>query len=244
MVRQRARPNWRRTVDLEAVDYSHLFLTRARFREIRQSAVTLQEVLDGLRSGDLRLHDEIVEFWRYTGPQPTWLWDGSDGQKRFAVADDNRVGCRGSCRRIAARPRCPADLPHIAACGRGHAVWAGRVSLLSGFLAALAEGGGGPCARSPRELRLGPPLRLCGPSIRRRCGPPSSRMGAGARTRSAHAGVTRSRVVGHLRRGTGTRSVGIERVLWLVAAGGGRSQPPGGLLGKGIGSHEFDDAQA
>jgi len=61
-------PNWRRTVDLEAVDYSHLFLTRARFREIRQSAVTLQEVLDGLGSGDLRLHDEIVEFWRYTGP--------------------------------------------------------------------------------------------------------------------------------------------------------------------------------
>jgi len=61
-------PNWRRTVDRQAVDYSHLFLTRARFREIRQSAVTLQEVLAGLGAGDLRLHDEIVELWRYAGP--------------------------------------------------------------------------------------------------------------------------------------------------------------------------------
>jgi hypothetical protein len=58
---------WRRTVDLGAADYSHLFLTRARFREIRQSAVTLQEVLAGIGSHDLRLHDEIVLFWRSAG---------------------------------------------------------------------------------------------------------------------------------------------------------------------------------
>ena len=61
-------PHWRRTVDLGEVDYSHLFLTRARFREIRQSAVTLQEVLDGLGPDDRRLHDEIVEMWRAAGP--------------------------------------------------------------------------------------------------------------------------------------------------------------------------------
>ena len=44
-------------------DYSHLFLTRAGLREIRQSAVTLRDVLDGLRHDDRRLHDEITEFW-------------------------------------------------------------------------------------------------------------------------------------------------------------------------------------
>lgn len=57
-------PHWRRTVDRSIVDYSHVFLTRARYREIRQSAVTLQEVLDGLTPTDRRLHDEIVQMWR------------------------------------------------------------------------------------------------------------------------------------------------------------------------------------
>ncbi len=56
--------HWRQTVDKGAVDYSHLFLTRVRSREIRQSTVTLQEVLDGLASDDRRLHDEIVDLWR------------------------------------------------------------------------------------------------------------------------------------------------------------------------------------
>ena len=60
-------PHWRRTVDLGDADYSRLFLTRARFQEIRQSAVTLQEVLDGLGPDDRRLHDEIVEMWREAG---------------------------------------------------------------------------------------------------------------------------------------------------------------------------------
>jgi hypothetical protein len=56
-------PQWRRTVDPTTADYSHLFLTRAGLREIRQSAVTLHKVLDGLRQDDRRLHDEIVELW-------------------------------------------------------------------------------------------------------------------------------------------------------------------------------------
>lgn len=60
--------HWRRTVDRATADYSHLFLTRAGLREIRQSAVTLEQVLDGLRPDDRRLHDEIVEFWRDPGP--------------------------------------------------------------------------------------------------------------------------------------------------------------------------------
>ena len=54
---------WRRTVDRAAVDYSHVFLTRARYRAVRQSTVTLQEVLDGLAPDDRRLHDEIVDLW-------------------------------------------------------------------------------------------------------------------------------------------------------------------------------------
>ena len=59
---------WRHTVDPATADYSHLFLTRARFREVRQSAVTLQDVLHGLSADDRRLHDEIVAFWTDTGP--------------------------------------------------------------------------------------------------------------------------------------------------------------------------------
>jgi hypothetical protein len=55
-------PNWKRTVDPEVADYSRLFLTRAKTKEVRQSEVTLQEVLDGLAPSDLRLHDEIVQL--------------------------------------------------------------------------------------------------------------------------------------------------------------------------------------
>lgn len=55
-------PHWRRTVDPAVVDYSHLFLTRAKNRELRQSAVTLHEVLDGLEPTDRRLHNEIVRM--------------------------------------------------------------------------------------------------------------------------------------------------------------------------------------
>lgn len=53
-------PNWKHTVDPSTADYSRLFLTRATIMEVRQSVVTLQEVLDGLAPTDRRLHDEIV----------------------------------------------------------------------------------------------------------------------------------------------------------------------------------------
>lgn len=56
--------HWKRTVDREAADYARLFITRAKTREIRQSAVTLHEVLEGLSPDDLRLHDEIVKILR------------------------------------------------------------------------------------------------------------------------------------------------------------------------------------
>lgn len=53
---------WKVTVDPNVADYSRLFVTWARTREIRQSKVTLQEVLDGLSPDDLRLHDEMVHI--------------------------------------------------------------------------------------------------------------------------------------------------------------------------------------
>ena len=55
-------PNWKRTVDPGAADYSRIFLTRAKVMEVRQPVVTLHEVLDGLEPTDLRLHDEIVQL--------------------------------------------------------------------------------------------------------------------------------------------------------------------------------------
>ena len=55
-------PNWKQKVDPEVADYSRLFLTRAKTKEVRQSEVTLQEVLDGLAPSDRRLHDEIVQL--------------------------------------------------------------------------------------------------------------------------------------------------------------------------------------
>lgn len=57
-------PNWTVTVDPSVADYSRLFITWAKTREIRQSAVTLQEVLDGLAADDFRLHDEMVKLVR------------------------------------------------------------------------------------------------------------------------------------------------------------------------------------
>ncbi|MCP2370898.1 hypothetical protein BJ978_001574 [Agromyces terreus] len=53
-------PNWNFIGDSLGADYSRLFITRAATKEIRQSAVTLQEVLDGLEPTDRRLHDEVV----------------------------------------------------------------------------------------------------------------------------------------------------------------------------------------
>ena len=56
---------WEETVPVGQADYSHIFITRRTGRKsIRQSGVTLREVLDGLSSDDLRLRDEIVQFVR------------------------------------------------------------------------------------------------------------------------------------------------------------------------------------
>jgi len=54
--------HWMRTVPAAEADYSRLFLTRKPTKEIRQSSVTLQDVLDGIAPGDLRLRDEIVSL--------------------------------------------------------------------------------------------------------------------------------------------------------------------------------------
>jgi hypothetical protein len=59
-----ADPWWRPQSEPTSVDFSHLFVTRAAQREIRQSSVTMQDVMDGLRPADRRLHDEIVAMWR------------------------------------------------------------------------------------------------------------------------------------------------------------------------------------
>ena len=53
--------HWKVKVDPKAADYSRLFITWAKTREVRQSMVTLQEVLDGLPHSDRRLHDEIMQ---------------------------------------------------------------------------------------------------------------------------------------------------------------------------------------
>ncbi len=55
---------WKSTVDRTVTDYSHLFLTHVETRQIRQSALTLQEILDGIPTNDLRLHDELSELLR------------------------------------------------------------------------------------------------------------------------------------------------------------------------------------
>ena len=54
---------WEETVPVSEADYSRLFITRNR-KAIRQSVVTLREVIDGLAPDDFRLRDEIVRFVR------------------------------------------------------------------------------------------------------------------------------------------------------------------------------------
>jgi hypothetical protein len=51
---------WTSRVAPEVADYSRLFLTRRSSRTVRQSTITLYEVLEGLSNSDTRLHDEIV----------------------------------------------------------------------------------------------------------------------------------------------------------------------------------------
>ncbi len=54
---------WEETVPAGQADYSRLFITRNR-KAIRQSAVALREVIEGLAPDDFRLRDEIVRFVR------------------------------------------------------------------------------------------------------------------------------------------------------------------------------------
>lgn len=54
--------NWRNSDDPQLADYSRLFLTRSSRGEIRQSSVTVQEVLDGLDPTDNRLRDELLRL--------------------------------------------------------------------------------------------------------------------------------------------------------------------------------------
>ena len=54
--------HWSDTINPGEVGYSHVFIAWEVTREIRQSAVTIQELLDGLSRDDLRLHDEIVQM--------------------------------------------------------------------------------------------------------------------------------------------------------------------------------------
>ncbi len=58
---------WKYTDNPNEPDWSRLFLTHLKSREIWPSAVTLQEVIDGLDSTDTRLHDEVVAMIKAHG---------------------------------------------------------------------------------------------------------------------------------------------------------------------------------
>jgi hypothetical protein len=53
---------WRKTVPVDQADYTHLFITSLKAMEVRQSAVTIAEVLGDLPFDDFRLRDEIVQM--------------------------------------------------------------------------------------------------------------------------------------------------------------------------------------
>jgi hypothetical protein len=53
---------WEENVPPDSVDYSHVFITRRSRPSIRQSDLTLRDVLADLPPDDFRLRDEIVEF--------------------------------------------------------------------------------------------------------------------------------------------------------------------------------------
>lgn len=52
-------PFWAHKVDVDSVDYSYVFVTRTDTKVIRQSSVSLHEVLEGLEPTDTRLYHEI-----------------------------------------------------------------------------------------------------------------------------------------------------------------------------------------
>jgi len=53
---------WEKTVPPSEADYTRLFLTWRHDRSIRQSTVSLLEILDGLAPDDVRLRDELVDL--------------------------------------------------------------------------------------------------------------------------------------------------------------------------------------
>lgn len=53
-------PSWKSPTQRPPADYSRLFITRAKTREVVQSSVTMEEAHEVLSSDDRRLHDEIV----------------------------------------------------------------------------------------------------------------------------------------------------------------------------------------
>ncbi len=53
---------WEHKVSPELADYARLFITNPATREIRQSTVSLHEIVDGLAPDDARLHDEITDL--------------------------------------------------------------------------------------------------------------------------------------------------------------------------------------
>ena len=53
-------PDWKKKVTCP--DYTHLFITSLKSMEVRQSAVTLAEVLGDLQFDDYRLRDEIIQM--------------------------------------------------------------------------------------------------------------------------------------------------------------------------------------
>lgn len=58
--------NWKLKVAPGEADYSHLFITKASTLEIRQSAVSLEEILEGLAPDDTRLRDEFIDLLKTT----------------------------------------------------------------------------------------------------------------------------------------------------------------------------------
>lgn len=55
---------WSHTVPSDDADYAQLFVTDVRRKVVRQSAVSLKEVLEGIAPDDVRLRDEIVALMK------------------------------------------------------------------------------------------------------------------------------------------------------------------------------------
>ena len=53
-------PGWREVADPDSADYSFVYVARGDCKQIRQTTVSLEEVLDGLEPTDRRLHEAII----------------------------------------------------------------------------------------------------------------------------------------------------------------------------------------